>query len=174
MAKTREQKGKSLLSLDESLESAKSAVLIDYRGLKVKETEELRNLLRAKNVSMHIVKNSLVKIALKKKGIEIDEGIFKKPVAIAFSLEDEVAPAKEIVLFAKKHEAVEILAGILENKMISASTVTMLSRLPSKDQLRAQLVGTIAAPLNGLVNVLSGNLRGLINVLSAYSKAKGE
>ena len=172
MAKTKEQKNKMLESLEESLETVKGAILIDYRGLKVKETEELRNSLREKNISMHIVKNSLVKIALKKKGIEIDEGVFKKPVAIAFSTEDEVTPAREIVLFAKKHEALEILAGIMDKKMIDSSVVAMLAKLPSKDQLRAQVVGTIAAPLSGFMNVMSGNLRGLVNVIKAYGESK--
>lgn len=170
MAKTREQKNGILAKLDTDVESLKGAVLVDYRGLKVKETEELRNKLREKNISFHIAKNTLVKIALKKSGIEIDEKVFKKPLAIAFSSEDEVTPAKEIELFAKKHEALEILAGIMEKNMIDAATVSKLAQLPTKEQLRGQLVGTIAAPISGFVNVLSGNLRGLVNVVRAMSE----
>ena len=172
MAKTRAQKNTQLEGLEANLENAKAAVLVDYRGLKVKETEELRNLLRTKNVNMHIVKNSLVKIALKKKGIEIDENVFNKPVAIAFSMDDEVTPAREITLFAKKHEAIEILAGIMDNKMIDTSVIAKLASLPSKEQLRARVVGTIAGPLYGFMNVMSGNLRGLVNVIKAYSETK--
>lgn len=172
MAKTKQKKEELISKLDSQLQSAKSAVLVDYKGLKVVETEELRNILRAKGVQFNIVKNTLVKIALKKNGIEFDEEIFKKPVAIAFAMEDEIAPAKEIDLFAKKHEAIEILAGILENKVIDAAAVKRLALLPSREQLLAKMVGSIASPLSGMVNVLVDNIRGLVNVLSAYNEKK--
>jgi len=172
MPKTREKKESLITKLDEQLASAKSAVLIDYKGLKVSETEELRKALRAKGAQFNIAKNTLVKIALKKHGIEFDEAIFKKPVAIAFAMQDEVSPAKEIDLFAKKHEAVEILAGILENKMIDSASVKKLASLPSREELLAKAVGSIAAPLSGMVNVLAGNLRGLVNVLNSYKEKK--
>lgn len=172
MPKTRVQKEELISKLDEKLINAKSAVLVDYKGLKVKETEELRKTLRTKDVDFHITKNTLVKIALKKQGIEFDQAIFKKPVAIAFASSDEVAPAKEIELFTKKHEALEILAGILEKKMIDAAAVKQLASLPSREQLLARVVGSIASPLSGMVNVMAGNLRGLVNVLNAYKEAK--
>ncbi|MFA6963591.1 MAG: 50S ribosomal protein L10 [Patescibacteria group bacterium] len=168
MAKTKAKKAELIDALDIQLQNAKSAVIVDYKGMKVKESEELRNILRTKGVQFHVTKNTLVKIALTKHGIEFDNEMFKKPVAIAFAMEDEVAPAKEIELYAKKHEAVEILGGMLENKMIDAAMVKRLAQLPSKDQMRAQLVGTLAAPLSGFVNVMAGNLRGLVQVLKAY------
>jgi len=172
MAKTRVQKESSVAALNEKLDQAKSAVLIDYKGLKVKETEELRGILRQKNVDFHITKNTLVKIALKKHGIEFDSDIFKKPIAIAFAMEDEVTPAKEINLFAKKHEVLEILGGILEKKMIDAAAVKQLASLPSREELLAKMVGSIASPLSGILNVLAGNLRGLVNILNAYKEVK--
>jgi len=170
MPKNKELKEKLVSKLDENLANAKSAVLVNYKGLKVKETDELRNVLRKKGVSFNIAKNTLVKIALKKQGIEFDEGIFKKPVAIAFASQDEVAPAKEIDLFAKKHEALEILGGILEKKMIDESAVKRLAMLPSREQLLAKMVGSISSPLSGMVNVLAGNIRGLVNVLNALKE----
>lgn len=172
MAKTKEQKTEIIDKITKELNEAKSAVLIDYKGLKVKDSEDLRKLLRAKGATLNVAKNTLVKIALKKEGIEFDESIFKKPVAIAFSKDDEVAPAKEISLFAKKNEAVEILGGILEKKMIDGESVKRLAELPSKEELLAKAVGSIASPLSGMVNVLSGNLRSLVNVLKNIEKAK--
>jgi len=166
MAKTKEQKKILLDGLDDKISRMKSAVIVDYKGLKVKETESLRNILREKGVDFNVSKNSLTKIALKKNGIEFDESVFAKPVAIAFAMEDEVAPAKEITLFAKKNEAIEILGGILERKYIDDSMVKQLAALPSREQLYGQIVGTITAPLSGMVNVISGNLRGLVNVLN--------
>ena len=170
MAKTREKKEQLISKLDLQLQTAKSAVLVDYRGLKVKEIEDLRNKLREKNVSFNVIKNSLVKISLKKQGIEFDQGIFEKPIAIAFAMTDEVAGAKEIELFAKKNEAIEILGGILENKMIDAAMVRKLASLPSREELLAKLVGSISSPLRGIVNVMSGNIRGLINILNNYQE----
>jgi large subunit ribosomal protein L10 len=172
MAKTREKKEELINSTLAKLESAKSAVIVNYKGLKVKETEELRKNLLQKGVSFNVAKNTLVKIALKKNGIEFDEEIFKKPVAIAFATTDEVAPAKEIDLFAKKHEALEILGGILESKMIDAAAVKKLASLPSREELLAKMVGSIASPLSGMVNVLAGNIRGLVNVLNAVAGNK--
>ncbi|MFA7253444.1 MAG: 50S ribosomal protein L10 [Patescibacteria group bacterium] len=169
MAKTREKKEELIARLEEEISGAKAAVLVDYKGLKVKETEDLRNALREKGISFNVAKNSLVKIALKKNGITFEEGIFKKPIAIAFGKNDEVAAAKEIDLFAKKHEAMEILGGILEKKMIDAEMVKKLASLPSREELLAKMVGSIASPLSGMVNVLAGNLRGLVNVLKAVN-----
>lgn len=168
MAKTRDQKEKLIQSLDDKVLRMKAAVIIDYKGLKVKETEELRNLLREKGAEFNISKNSLTKIALKKHGIEFDESVFKKPVAIAFAMDDEAVPAREITLFAKKNEALEILGGILEKKFIDQSAVSRLASLPTKEELHGRLVGTIAAPLTGVVNVFAGNIRGVINVLNAH------
>ena len=168
MAKTRVKKEEIIAGLDQKIADMKSAVIVDYQGLKVKDIEELRSTLRKQNVSFNVSKNTLTKIALTKGGIEFDEGVFKKPVAIAFAMDDEVAPAKEIALFAKKNEAIEILGGILERKFIDESMVRKLAALPTKDQLRAKLVGTIAAPLSGMVNVFAGNIRGLVNVLNAH------
>lgn len=172
MAKTRVKKEELIDRLNRQLDSAKSAVLVDYKGLKVSETEELRKTLRSKGAVFNIAKNTLVKIALKKHGIEFDEAIFKKPVAIAFAMEDEAIPAKEIDLFAKKHEAIEILGGILENKMVDSATIKRLAALPSREELLAKAVGSIAAPLSGMVNVLVGNIRGLVNVLNAFRETK--
>lgn len=170
MAKTRTKKEEIVSKLDEQIRNAKAAVIVSYRGLKVSETEELRNLLRSKGASFNVTKNTLVKISLTKQGIEFDEKIFDYPVAIAFTDADEVMPAKEIDLFAKKHEAVQILGGILENKMIDAEMVKKLATLPSREELLARVVGSISAPLSGMVNVMAGNLRGLVNVLNSYKE----
>jgi large subunit ribosomal protein L10 len=129
-------------------------------------------LLREKGVQFNVTKNTLLKIALKKHGIEVSESILKKPLAVAFAMEDEVAPAREIALFAKKSEAIEILGGILEKKYIDEAMIRKLAALPSREELYGRVVGTIAAPLSGMINVLAGNIRGLINVLNAYGQSK--
>ena len=172
MPKTREQKEKLIEGLTEKFEKAKSAVLFDYKGLKVKETEDLRKILRDKSAEVIVAKNTLVKIALSKTGIKVREDLLDKPLAIAFSYEDEVTPVKEIDLFAKSHEALEILGGIIEKAYIDEDAVGRLAKLPSREELYAKMVGSVAAPLSGMVNVLAGNIRGLVNVLNAYKETK--
>ncbi|MFA6081934.1 MAG: 50S ribosomal protein L10 [Patescibacteria group bacterium] len=172
MAKTKEAKNQLKDSLSDKLKRAKIAVLLKYQGLKVKDLEELRKSLRNMGIDMVVPKNSIAKISLKEQGIEVTGDAFSQPLAMIFSYDDEVKPAKEITLFAKSHEIVEILGGILENKMIDASVIKQLSTLPSREELLAKMVGSIASPLNGLVNVLSGVPRSLVNALKQIELQK--
>ena len=166
MAKSREQKEAMLKTLNENFK-AKKAVIVDYQGLSVSEMEELRNLLEQKGVKFGVIKNTLAKIALKNSNIAIENEILTKPLAVAFS-DDEVTPSKEIKNYSKEHEALEILGGIIEKEFVPVATINSLALLPSREELYAKLVGSIAAPISGLVNVMAGNLRGLVSVLAQY------
>ena len=170
MPKSREAKEKLVAELSEKLGKAKSAVLVDYKGLKVKESEELRRDLRDKSVDFKIVKNSLFKIVLEEKKINISDDILDRPLGIALGFQDEVVPAKALSDFAKSHETLEIMGGILEDEFIDESKVKQLASLPSREELYAKLLGTIAAPLSGFVNVAVGNIRGFVNVVRAKAE----
>lgn len=170
MAKTRAQKEEQLARLDQEFAS-KKAVFVDYKGLTVSEIEQLRNTLEEKGVKFSVVKNTLAKIALKNSGIEVADDVFIKPVAVAFS-DDEVTPSKEIRNFAKDHANLEILGGVIEKQFVPVSTISALALLPSREELYAKVVGSIATPLSGLVNVMAGNIRGLVSVLKQYSEQK--
>ena len=85
------------------------------------------------------------------------------------SEEEETTPARLIKALSKDIKTLSILEGLLDKKLVSKEMVLALADLPSKDQLRAQVVGTIKAPISGFVNVLAGNIRGLINVLNAVA-----
>lgn len=172
MAKTRKEKEEIIKNLENKVANMKSAVLVDYKGLKVKDIEELRGNLKAQNISFNVSKNSLTKIVFEKNNIKFEDGIFEKPLAIAFATDDEVAPAREIVLFAKTNEAIEIVGGILEAKFIDSDMVKKLAALPTKEQLYGQIVGTIAAPISGMMNVLGGNIRGMMNALNSLKEKK--
>lgn len=168
MAKTRKEKEEIVLELNEQLDSAKSVVLVNYKGLTASEIEELRNELRKKDVSFAVTKNTLFGIALKNKGIRVENEILDQPIAVAFGMEDEIAPAKGINEFAKTHEALEILGGLYQNEYIAQDRVMVLANLPSRGELYVKIIGSLATPMSGMVNVLSGNLRGLVNVLAQY------
>jgi large subunit ribosomal protein L10 len=170
MAKTRSQKEEQLVRLNDQFGS-KKAVFVDYQGLSVKEIENLRNALEGKGVKFVVVKNTLAKIAMKNAGIEVDDEILKKPVAVAFA-DDEVAPSKEIKNFTKLHQKLEILGGVIEKQFVPVLIIDALALLPSREELYAKVLGSIAAPISGMVNVLAGNIRGLVSILSQYSESK--
>lgn len=173
MAKSRKQKEEIVEKLAAELKETKSFVFSDYRGMSVKEVQDLRKNLKGKDGQFAVVKNSLFKIALEKAGI--DPAAFNDvtgPIALSTSNADEVAPAKDTYDFAKNVEALEIKGGYLEGKVLSKEDVVSLAQLPSKEQLIAQTVGTIKAPINGFVNVLAGNARGLVTVLKAIADQK--
>jgi len=172
MPKTKQQKEQAIENLVADLKNAKSVVFANFQGLKVVESEELRKLCREQNIQYIATKKTLLKRALADAGYDVDTKAFEGGIATIFGIEDEVAPAQIVANFAKDHEASAVFGGILEGSFIDAAKVTELSKLPSKQQLLAQLVGTLNAPVSGFVNVLAGNLRGLVNVLNAVKEAK--
>ncbi len=172
MAKTKQQKEVLVDTLVQNLNDSKSVVFANFQGLKVSESDNLRKQCRESNIRYIASKKTFVKYALKKIGIDLDTKGFEGGVAVVFGIEDEVAPAKIVADFAKKHDLVTIFGGVLEGKFINANKVNELAKLPSRQQLLGQLVGTINAPISGFVNVLAGNLRGLVNVMNAIKDTK--
>ena len=172
MAKTKQVKLESLTDLSTHLRTAKSVVFANFQGLKVKETEELRNKCRAENVYFVATKKTLLAKALTDAGLSVDVKNFDGGVAAVFGLTDEVAPAQLTAEFAKSHDVVKLFGGILEGNFIDSAKVNALAKLPNKHQLLGQLVGTLNAPVSGFVNVLAGNLRGLVGVLNNIKEAK--
>jgi len=172
MAKTRKKKEELVKDLNEKIKDSKSLIFANFDGLKVKEVEELRKNCRAENVDYLVAKKTLMKKAFKENGIEIDNSVFDKEVAVAFGREDEVAPARILKDFSKDHEALQAFGGVLEGEFVGQEKVMALANLPSKEELLAKVVGSIKAPVSGFVNVLSGNLRNLVYVLNAIKDSK--
>lgn len=170
MAKSRSQKEIDLAELTDRLKDAKSIVLSEYRGTVVKDIDKFRRALAAEGIVSKVYKTPLIKKAFEANGIEASTLMdLKVPVIVSVSKEDEVAPARIVKTFGKEVKTIGILAGVLDGTYASKEQMIALADLPSKDQLRGQLVGTINAPVSGFVNVLAGNLRGLINVLNAVA-----
>jgi large subunit ribosomal protein L10 len=173
MAITKQKKEELVADLASKLREAKSIVFTDYRGLTVEELNEVRNELRKQGIEYKVLKNTLFKIAAKEADLDIVlENAGGHPIAAAFGYLDEVAPAKVVNTYAGKNEKLEILGGVLEGKEINAIMVKSLAKMPSREELYGKLVGTLAAPMSGMVNVLQGNIRGLVNVLSAINDQK--
>ena len=174
MPKSKQQKKRIVKKLAKELSDAKSVVMADYHGLSVMETEELRKQLREQGGVFRVVKNSLAKLAIEKSDLDVETPSYGGPTAFAIGHTDEVAPAKVLHDFAKKHDALELKNGLLGNKPLALEEVQSLAKLPSKEEMLAKTVGTIKAPITGFVNVLGGNLRGLITVLSQVRDSKGD
>ena len=168
---TRNQKHELVKELIEKIKAAKSVVFVDFKGLKVKDATILKRSLRAAGVEYVVVRKTLIDIALKNAGIEgANIAKVEGQVAVSLSNLDEVAAAKIIDTFAKTNENVKMLGGVLGTQLMNAAEVKALAKVPSKEQLLGQLVGTLNAPISGFVNVLAGNLRGLVQVLNAISE----
>jgi len=172
MAKTRVQKEEAFSTLCTELKEAKAVVFANFQGLTVAASQELRAKCRENNIAYIASKKTILKKALKDAGLDIDVEAFEGGVGVALGKEDEVLPAQIVAQFAKDHEVMKIFGGVLEGAFIDGAKVTELSKLPSKLELYARLVGTINAPVSGFVNVLAGNLRGLVTVLNAVKDAK--
>ncbi len=173
MAKTRREKEEIVKDLAEKMKKAKSLIFVNFDGLKVKETEELRKKFREENIEYLVAKKTLMKLALKDAGIkDVNPKNFEKGVATVFGYDDEVAPARIIGEFSKKHEALQPIGGILENQFVNQATIIEFSKLPSRRELLAKIVGSIHAPVSGIVRVLAGNLSRFTRVLNAIKESK--
>lgn len=168
----RPEKAGKVAELKDLLSSSKGAVLVDYCGLTVAEDTELRSKMREAGVKYMVAKNTFIRIAAKEAGIEGLDAYLEHNTAVAFSAEDPVAPAKILNDFSKDHKALEIKAGILDGKVITLDEVKALAELPSREELLAKLVGSMQAPISGLVNVLQGTIRNFVYTLEAVRQKK--
>lgn len=170
MALSRQAKEAALAEISELLKTTKMLVVAKYTGTTVKEAQELRQAAADNSTVLKVTKNRLVILAMKANEDlkDADTSVLEGQLMYAFNAEDEVAPAQVLHNFAKQHPQIEFVGAYSEDgTFMDAEQVKQLAQLPSKEQLRGQLVGTVAAPLSGLVNVLGGNVRGLVNVLNA-------
>lgn len=160
-AKILEQKQVVIDEIKEKFANAKSIVLFDPRGLKVSEVTELRRSLRESGSDYKVYKNTLAKRAIADSGLELDNYL-EGPTAISFS-SDELAPVKIISEFAKKHEALELKAGVVEGKVANVEELNSYASIPSREGLLTMVAGGLMA-----------TVRDLSICLDLYSKEKEE
>lgn len=151
----------------ELFDSADVVLLADFQGLTVAEVNELRNQLRAAEVRYRVCKNTLVNVVAQERGIEGLEPYLKGNTALATSI-DPAASSKILLEFGNEHENFKVKGGILGTRVVDAAGVETLRDMPSREVLIARTVGTIGAPLTGLVNTLhqGSPVTGMVNVLS--------
>ena len=167
----REEKAQVIERLATKLRAG-SAVLVDYQGMDVARTTDLRRRSRESGVDFVVAKNTLTKRAADEAGVEGLEQFLTGPTALAFS-EDPVASAKLMAEFADQVESLALKGGLREGgRVLDESDVVALSKLPSREQLIAQVVGGISSPLTGLVTVLNNTVQGLVVALGQIAEQK--
>ena len=134
----------------EKINAANSLVVVDYLGLSVAEVTELRKQLREAGVEFKVIKNTIMRRALDSQELEYHEEVFQGPTAVAFGMEDAVAPAKILSDFAKKAEALELKGGILEGKVLSKEEIQQIAKLPNREGLLSMLLSVLQAPVRNV------------------------
>jgi large subunit ribosomal protein L10 len=168
----REEKARVIQEIAEKLR-ANSAVLVDYQGMNVAQSTQLRARSREAGVEFVVAKNTLTRMAADEAGVEDLSQYLVGPTALAFS-EDPVASAKLMAEFAEQVESFTLKGGLLEGgRVLDEADVVALSRLPGREQLLAQVVGGISSPLTGLVTVLNNTIQGLVVALNQIAEQKG-
>lgn len=169
-----EAKKEMVASLAEMIKKSQGIIIAEYRGLTASKTQEVRRKVRAASGEIKITKNTLMRLALKECGLPTADAIDTGPNAYVMAYDDVAAVAKALRDFAKEkgNEAVIIKGGLLGNKLLSKAEVMALADLPPRQVLLGQVVGTLVAPIRGLVTVLSGPARGLVTCLSQLEEKK--
>lgn len=165
-------KSEKITELTDKLSRASVTILVQTQGLKVKDMNELRAKMRAARVEFQITKNTLLRIASERSAMtELDTSIFNGQTAVAFGYEDEVATAKAVNDYVVTSKIVVLKSGILGGRALTAQQVESLAKMPGgKNQVKAQVVGTIQGPAASLVGLFTAPLRDLCYVLQAHAE----
>jgi len=174
MAISKDRKAQLLDEVKTLLTGSKLTVAAEYPGTSVKALQKLRADARQNGTSVKVVKNRIFKKAAEanQNFQDTDLESLRGQLIYAFSDSDEVGPAKDLANFAKSEPQIKFVVGFTsDGQLLLPEDLQALASLPTKDQLRAQLVGTVGAPLSGFSAVLAGNVRGVLNVLNARAES---
>jgi large subunit ribosomal protein L10 len=160
----------SVAELKERFAGVQTAVLTEYRGLTVRQLSDLRKQLKGASAEYKVVKNRLARIAIKDSALDGLGKHLTGPTGVAYTRHDPVSVAKALQAFVKNNPALTIKVGVVEGKVLEPAALKSLADLPSKEALRAQLVGALQGPMSQLVSLLTAVQGGLVRVIEARSK----
>ena len=162
------RKKESVERLTGILSRATTAVVTDYRGLSVKQLEDLRRRLRAEGIDYIVVKNTLARRAATEAGVPDFTRVLSGPVGLAVGYGELSAPARILAEYYRVNRALPMIAGLAERRVLDQANVRMLADLPSRDVLLGQLAGTLQSPLSSLAGALNSILSNFAATLDAY------
>lgn len=157
----RDEKAAVIDRIAGELESSQAVFAVDYRGITVSQVADLRAKLRAADATFTVVKNSLTERAADKAGAEALKAILEGPTALTFVRGDAAAAAKALSDAQRTTEVLAFKGGLMDGQVVSPEDIRAIAKLPSREVLYAQLVGTVAAPLNGLARTLNALISGI-------------
>lgn len=154
----------------ELLQNSSAIFLTQYGGMTVKELEALRLKISDADGRINVTKNTLLRIALEESDMPPPLELLNGQVATSFALGEAPTLAKVLVDQAKANDKLKIVGGMLGSRPLTPAEVEALATLPTLDQLRAQILGLIGAPAQGIVSAVANGVRQVVNVLDAYAK----
>ena len=166
----KEQKATAVEEVAKELSEATAIFAIDYKGISVPQSSELRVKLTEADADFRVVKNRLAKLSAAKAGTDGLEDYLTGPTALTFVRGDVVLAAKAISAFTKEHDVLTFRGGLMDGKPLDPDQFTSLAKLPGVDQLRAQLVGIAASPITTLVRGLGSMISGLAVALGQIAE----
>ena len=162
----------TLAQIKEDLQDVNAMWVVDYRGLTVKEIQQLRRAVREADATMKVYKNTLMHRALEEMELPNIDEVLSGPSAFVFAGADVAASAKILKEFAKDNKNLEIKGGMMEGQFLDAAQVQAVASLPSKEQLVAQIAGAISGVARGLAVTINGTASGLARVTQAIAEQK--
>jgi large subunit ribosomal protein L10 len=162
-----QRKIESVADLTEKLSRTQVTLVADYRGLTVAEITDLRKRLREADAELVVAKNTLTLMAAKATGHEAIEPLLSGPTALAFAYSDGPKVAKAINDFNRGPKKLVIRGGLLGNSLLSGDALDQVAKMPSRQQILAEVLGGISAPVTGVVGVLNGAISNIVYVLQA-------
>ena len=155
MGNNRQLKEAKVLEIKEKMEKAQGIIFAKYQGLTVEQDTELRKKLREAGVEYKVYKNTLTTLAAKELGFDAIESVLEGPLSVAFGYEDPTAPARILNDFAKDHKKLELKGGIVQGEIFDAAKVEQLAKIPPREVLIAQLLGSFKAPLSNFAYLIN-------------------
>lgn len=170
MAITKERKEELVKEYSALIQKSEGLILIEYRGLDMKGMGPLRTKVREAAGELHVVKNTLARLALRQAGTTVPDDLFAQTTAIGFAFTDVPGVAKALTAFAKDSEFVKVKGAVLGRKVLNSKEVEALAELPPLPVVRAQLLGLFQTPASRLAGVVASGVRQVVNVVKAYSE----
>ncbi len=167
------EKEQIINAIAEKVTRAKGLFLTDYTGITVEHATELRREFRKVNVDYRVVKNTLARKALEQvTGYDKIYDRLAGPTGLAISYNDPAAPARVIKKFHDKHENFQLKIAVLEGSVYDGNRLSELAALPSRAEMVASILGSLDAPITGLVGTIGAVMRDLVNVIDQIEKQK--